>query len=391
MASLVRMVWRMAPDLRALLHAASTPGGQAASRQAASSPAASRQAAPRQAAPSSAASSSVASGFTASASPVSEQTPDGTAIRVVGPNPALDRIEILDRLRIDDVNRSIDVHNHAGGKSLNVARVLRRLGLDVTAYGFLGGWTGDFIRKACVADGIADRHTPIAGDTRISVILAEPRTGASTVVNEPGPVIAADEAATLSETVAADCRPGDLVVLSGSLPRGVPLDFGATLVRVAQDAGARAVVDTSGAALAAAIEARPWMLKPNLAELAHLTGRDLHPDRPAEIVGQMRSLIGKGIGSVVVTLGAAGALYADAHQTLRVRAPRVAAKNPTGAGDIMLAGFVAATSCGAGPAAALRIGVSAAAASVARVEPDIGGAAAVLALLDGATVETHPA
>jgi 1-phosphofructokinase family hexose kinase len=312
-------------------------------------------------------------------------------IRVVGPNPAVDRIEILDRLHVDAVNRSVEVLTRAGGKSLNLARAIRRLGLEVSVYGFLGGWTGAFIRDACAAHGLTDRHTAIAGDTRISLVLAEPTTGASTVVNEPGPLVTAPEAAALLDTLSADYRAGDIAVLSGSLARGLPVDFHAEMVRRGQAVGARVIVDTSGPALAAAVEARPFMVKPNLAEFAHLTGRELRSERPEEVLAEMRALVDAGVETVLVTLGEHGLLYADAERALRVHSPRVTAKNPTGAGDILLAGFVAARAVGADAATALRIGVSAAAASCARIEPDVDGPADALALLPEALVEAADA
>ena len=321
-----------------------------------------------------------------SAGPIAAAT-----IRVVGPNPAVDRIEILDRLDVDAVNRSVDVVTRAGGKSLNVARAIRSLGLGVSVYGFLGGWTGTFIRNECAAHGLTDRHTTIAADTRISLVLVEPATGVSTVINEPGPVVTAPEATALLDALSADCRAGDIAVLSGSLARGLPIGFHAEMVRRVQAAGARVIVDTSGPALAAAVEANPWMVKPNLAEFAHLAGRELRSDRPDEVLAEMRTLVKAGVESVVVTLGAHGLLYADAERALRVHSPRVTAMNPTGSGDILLAGFVAARAAGADVASALRIGVSAAAASCARIEPDIGGPADALALLPQALVETAEA
>jgi 1-phosphofructokinase family hexose kinase len=333
----------------------------------------------------------------AAAWPEPRSVPDGggpfatATIRVVGPNPAVDRIEILDRLHIDAVNRSVEVLTRAGGKSLNLARAIRRLGLDVSVYGFLGGWTGTFIRDACAAHGLTDRHTTIAGDTRISLVLVEPTAGVSTVINEPGPVVTAAEAAALLDGLSADCRAGDIAVLSGSLARGLPIGFHAEMVRRGHAAGARVIVDTSGPALAAAVEARPWMIKPNLAEFAHLTRRDLRANRPEEVLAEMRTLVDAGIETVVVTLGERGLLYADAERALRVHSPRVTAKNPTGSGDILLAGFVAAGAAGADAVTALRIGVSAAAASCARIAPDIDGPADALALLPDALVESAEA
>lgn len=309
------------------------------------------------------------------------------SIRVVGPNPALDRIEVLDELLLHGVNRSAEVISLAGGKSGIVARGIHRLGANVTVYGFLGGHVGAFIRDACRRLGLQDRHVQIQGETRITSVLVDRRSGHSTVVNEPGPTIEPDEAAALLGGLKADCGEGDLVVSTGSLPQGVPDTYHGEIVEVVQGRGGRAILDTSGASLAAAIPYRPWLLKPNLAEFSELLGRTVGPAE-GEVVAAMTELVAStGIAHLVVTLGAEGCLYTDGASVLRVRPPRVEAVNVTGSGDLLLAGTVFALSRGADFGDALRLGTAAAAAAAMRLEPDLEGPDEVHALLERVVVE----
>jgi 1-phosphofructokinase family hexose kinase len=298
------------------------------------------------------------------------------AILVVGPNPAMDRTEQLHDFRPHEVNRAILSSPRAGGKSFIVARALRRLGHQVTAYGFLGGATGRYLRDECVKLGIHDRHTEIADDTRINTILVDDRTRLSTVINEPGPLVSPAEVAALTSAVADDLRPGDLLILSGSLPRGVEDDFYSSLVALGRLRGARTIVDADGASLTKAVAAKPWAVKCNLHEF-----RGIAPDAPADVfddedrsrlVTAMRALVASGVQLVIVTLGAAGLVAVTGTQFFDVEAASVETKNATGSGDTFLAGFASALSASPDLGSALRFGAAAASANAAVLIPDIG-------------------
>ncbi len=174
-------------------------------------------------------------------------------------NPAMDRIEVLGRLVVDGVNRSDEVHAVAGGKGGNVARGIRALGERVAIYGFAGGPAGAFLRAAFGALGIDDRQTPIADETRICTIIVERNVRRSTVLNEPGPIVTPSEAQALLERLASDCRAGDLVVLCGSLPRGVEPTFYRHIIEAVRATRARVIVDARGAVLREALRGgRGW-------------------------------------------------------------------------------------------------------------------------------------
>ncbi|MFP3466587.1 1-phosphofructokinase family hexose kinase [Leifsonia sp. SIMBA_070] len=318
-----------------------------------------------------------------------ESVPAGRAILVVGPNPAMDRTEEIADFRPHEVNRALRSSPRAGGKSFIVARALRRLRTPVSAYGFLGGPTGRYLRDACAALGIRDRHTEIAEETRINTILVDERTRLSTVINEPGPVVSPVEASALTAAIEEDLRPGDLLVLTGSLPPGCGDDLYGELIRLARAREAHVIVDADGDALLGAVAARPWAIKCNLAEF-----RGLRPDIPADVLTEedlaaltagMAAVVDSGIELVIVTLGAAGLIAATSGRVIEMDAPPVETKNATGSGDTLLAGLVSAIAGGGELEAALRLGVAAAAVNASVLIPDIGPDPD----LDGLLAATH--
>jgi 1-phosphofructokinase family hexose kinase len=297
-------------------------------------------------------------------------------IAVVGPNPAMDRTEEIEHFRPHEVNRAAVSSPRAGGKSFIVARALRRLGDDVTLYGFLGGATGSYLRDECTRLGIRDRHTPIEDDTRINTILVDESTHLSTVINEPGPHVTKAEVEGLVASLASGIGRGDLLVLTGSLPRGADDTLYAELVALAAQRGALSIVDAEGDTLARAAAALPWAVKCNLEEF-----RAIAPGAPSHVVSDedrrqlidcMQSVARWGIQLVIVTLGADGLVAVTRRHAYEVAAAAVDTKNATGSGDTFLAGFVSACAAGSSLPRALQHGAAAASANAALLVPDIG-------------------
>ncbi|MGY2085366.1 1-phosphofructokinase family hexose kinase [Blastococcus sp. SYSU DS0539] len=300
------------------------------------------------------------------------ERPTGPTVHVVSPNPAQDRLQVVPRLLIGEVNRATEVVSRPGGKGMIVARGVVRLGGRATVHGFVGGSVGAQISAGCRELGIEDRHVPIDGETRVSTVLVDSATGASTVINEPGPEVRPDEVDALVEGLLDAVRPGDLVVCTGSLPRGAPADLYARCVTALRGRGVLSVVDTSGPGLALAVRSGPDVLKVNEDELradAGLTG----PGEVAELPTLMGRVLDAGVGAVVVTRGAAGLSYRSATEGWDVASPSVPVVNATGSGDMMLAGFVTSLARGDDRASALRTGAAAGAANAARLEPDLSG------------------
>ena len=299
--------------------------------------------------------------------------PEGPTVHVVSPNPAQDRLQVVPRLVVGEVHRATEVVSRPGGKGMIVARGVVRLGGRAALHGFVGGPVGAQISAGCRELGIEDRHVRIAGETRVTTVLVDASSGASTVVNEPGPEVAAGEVESLVEGLLAAVAEGDLVVCTGSLPRGVAPELYARCVRDLRGRGVRTVVDTSGAALALAVRAAPDVLKVNEQELRADSGLAEGDGDPADLDTLLRRVLDAGVGAVVVTRGADGLSYRSATEAWDVTTPAVPVVNATGSGDLMLAGFVTALAHGEDVEAALRTGAAAGAANAARLEPDLSG------------------
>lgn len=296
--------------------------------------------------------------------------PSAAAVRVVGPNPAMDRLQVIDTLRPGSVHRASSVVARAGGKSFIVARTVRRRGVGVTMYGFLGGAPGDLAGEECRALAIEDRHTRIRESTRITPVIVEASTGRSTVINEPGPEISPEEQQRFRSVLLADIRADDLIVCTGSLPRGVDRGLYAWIVREAAARGAVVVVDASGESLARTLDASPWAVKCNRAEFTAV--RALGADAAdADVVAAMLAQVARGTSIVIVTMGSASFLCATGDGVWRVSVPDTAVVNATGSGDTFLGCLVAAVASGAGLADALRDATAGGVVNAGQLEPGL--------------------
>ncbi|RSD16407.1 1-phosphofructokinase family hexose kinase [Amycolatopsis eburnea] len=244
-------------------------------------------------------------------------------IVTVTPNAALDVTYTVDGLVPDAVHRARDVRHRAGGKGVNVARVLHALGADVHAIATAGGPTGSALAAELGAAGLAAELVPIGGETRRTTTVLSAVDGSVTLFNEPGPAVTAMEWALLTERVRR--RDPEVLVCAGSLPPGAPADGYARLIE-----GRKSVLDTSGPALLAGLAGRPAVVKPNAAELREVTGLD-DPARAA------RELMRAGAGAVVVSLGADGLLAVTPAGTWRATPSGPLSGNATGAGDAVVA------------------------------------------------------
>jgi tagatose 6-phosphate kinase len=265
-------------------------------------------------------------------------------ILVVALNPALDITHEVDDVEWAGVNRPSGVHARPGGKGLNVARILRALGADVSLVGIAGGHTGDVLAAELGAAGVQAVFARIAGETRRTFAVVDARRKQTAIFNEPGPVVSGAEFAAFLDYYAGAMSTSAAVVLSGSLPRGLPAATYAELITVAARAGVPALVDTSGDALAAAVPARPAIVKPNAAELLEAVGRRPHslaaraPAEVQEVTDAASELRARGADTVVVTLGAGGMLAVTNDGTWLAESTPVTG-NPTGAGDAVAAGL----------------------------------------------------
>lgn len=249
-------------------------------------------------------------------------------------NPAVDKTCTIDSLQAGQVNRLQSANNVAGGKAVNVAKVLRAFALPVAMVGFLGGMGGKLIEEALEQLGVEDYCTRIGGDTRTNVNILG-ADGKVTELLEPGPEVTGKELLEFQKQFLGCLENCELVVLSGSLPAGVPVDFYGQLIRQCHMAGCKVVLDTSGEALRQGVLAGPDLVKPNQKELEFLAGKKLSGRE--EIEAEARKLLEYGILKVVVSLGSEGLLSVEREQTLFWEAKKVKAVNTVGCGDTVVA------------------------------------------------------
>jgi len=257
-------------------------------------------------------------------------------IVTVTPNPSIDRTIQIDRLDRGRMIRARAATSEAAGKGLNVSLALATEGVDTSAILPLAADSATVYLRL-LADAVPITAVPIKGAARVNVSLVEP-DGTVTKVNEPGPQLGPDDVEAILAAASAVAGSG-WVVGCGSLPPGAPVDFYARLIALGSE-DRRIAVDTSGEALGAAVCAGTALVKPNTAELEELVGRPLATI--GDVIAAARELIERGAHAVLVSLGPDGALLVDARTASHAEASIDDVVNTVGAGDALLAGFLAA-------------------------------------------------
>ncbi|HEX2028984.1 MAG TPA: 1-phosphofructokinase [Nitriliruptorales bacterium] len=264
-------------------------------------------------------------------------------IVTVTPNPSLDRTLAIERLSRGQLLRASSVRVEPGGKGINVARALIANGEAAQAVVPLGGGDGEQLQSLLGELGLTVVAVPIAATVRTNVTLVEP-DGTVTKINAPGPHLHDHEVEDLRKAAVAAIGDASWVAACGSLPPGADDGLYAELVGDVRRAGARVAVDTSGPPLRACVTAAPDLIKPNLQELQDLVGAELATF--GAVVGAADGLRRQGVGAVVVSLGALGAVLIDHHGAVHADTPPVEPVSDVGAGDALLAGFLSAGGAG---------------------------------------------
>ncbi|MEU4558314.1 1-phosphofructokinase family hexose kinase [Actinoplanes sp. NPDC023936] len=273
-------------------------------------------------------------------------------------NPSVDRALDVDALVRGEVLRAADSHIDPGGKGVNVSRALLANGIHSTAVVPAGGAEGEQLVDLLKGEGVDMLAVPITGRTRSNITLAEP-DGTVTKINEAGPTLSDTEFAQVSDAVLAAAGTTDWIVICGSLPPGPTVAAFTDLCERLVKSGVRLAVDSSGPALLAGVAAGAALVKPNREELAEAAGADLVT--LGDVVRACGRLREAGAGAVLASLGAEGAVLVDAAGVITGVSPVSVPRSTVGAGDALLAGFLAA---GAGGEAALVEGLAWGAAAV---------------------------
>lgn len=277
-------------------------------------------------------------------------------------NPSIDKYILVDRLAKDDTLRATDLHQDPGGKGINVSRVVKELGGQTKAFGFVGGCPGYMLRSYMTDREIPFDYIEIEEETRINVIISDVSDGSQTRISVPGPHVGMSDMADFTEKLQRAQPKPSFWVMGGNIPRGLPKDMYRTLITILQQNGIRCVLDADDEALRLGVEAKPFMIKPNEFELARLANKELSGlDDYAQAA---RKLAADGIGVVAVTLGKKGMIVATREKTFHVTSPDVKPKSKVGAGDSTVAGMIYGLEQGRSLEEAARLGVAAGTAAV---------------------------
>lgn len=300
-------------------------------------------------------------------------------------NPALDKTAIVEGLTVNEVNRITSFREDPGGKGINVTKVIAKLGGSSCALALLGGSVGKKIRSMLSEEGIEVWGFEAAGETRTNLKIVDPKLRTNTDINGPGPSASVAILDAMLTALTERLSRSDIVVLSGSLPKGAPVATYGAWTRACWKAGAKVFLDADGAALSHGLDSRPYLAKPNDAELSRLCGHPLESE--GEIAEEAMRLVNEGVGRVVVSMGGAGALFASGSRVLMARSPKVPVGSTVGAGDSVVAALAYAEERGMDLEEAARLAMATGAANVMQSGTQAAERSQVDALLDRVVIE----
>jgi tagatose 6-phosphate kinase len=252
-------------------------------------------------------------------------------------NPAIDiRYRMLD-FQSNKVNRVLTVDRSAGGKGLNVSRVLESLGCNVICMGFLGGKNGEWITEKLGELSIENSFIQIQEETRLCIAISKIQSHEQTEILEPGPTINKLEIGRFLQKYEEVLDKAQYVVASGSIPKGLQTDFYKTLSVRANKKGKSFLLDTSGEALIEGVKGNPFLIKPNKFELCQLL--KLKNPSISRMVSGMKGVCDQGVKHVLLSLDKEGAILVTKNRVLHAKIPSIQAVNTVGSGDSMVAGY----------------------------------------------------
>lgn len=264
-------------------------------------------------------------------------------ILTVTMNPSIDMSYPIDHLKIDDVNRVMDVDKTAGGKGLNVARVIALMKRPVMATGMIGGHFGEYIKDQLTKDHIEHNFFQINQESRNSIAILHDG-GDQTELLESGPTIFKSDAARFKTFFEQLIQQYTVVTMSGSLPQGLEVNFYSDLIKLANKHQCKVILDTSGQSLINALHSavKPVLIKPNEEEVQALIQQQIDLTDNQAVKKALQEPIFEDVSWIVISLGAKGAFVKHDNKYYRVQIPKITVKNPVGSGDSTLAGLAMA-------------------------------------------------
>ena len=278
-------------------------------------------------------------------------------------NPAMDKTVEIPSLTIDAVNRIASMRTDPGGKGINVSKVIGKLGAKSIATGILGGDTGRAILSALEEMKLETCFHFVEGETRTNMKIIDPVNHTNTDINEPGVTVSEEILNGLLKELLEKIEAGDIVVISGSMPKGSPRDTYYVWTKACREKGAKVILDADGDLLKAGLKASPYLIKPNHHELSALVGRTL--STPEELAETARKVMAEyGIEKVVVSMGGDGALYVTGEETIYAEGLKVPVGSTVGAGDSVVAALAVAEESGMSLEETVRLSTATGAANI---------------------------
>lgn len=285
-------------------------------------------------------------------------------IKTVTLNPAVDKTVEINGFKVGEVNRISSIRLDAGGKGINVAKTIKTLGGSSIATGFLAGRNGDYIKDCLNQMQVFHDFIFVKGETRANLKVVDRCCKINTDINEPGLIeVTVEDLSRLEHKIFSDMNKGDILVLSGSVPSDVPVNIYRKWTERANESGVRVLLDADREHLEEGIKAKPYLVKPNIAELEILLNRKLKDMN--EIVSAGRSLLDMGINTVAISLGASGAVFLHGEHAIYAKGLKVEVKSTVGAGDAMVAALAFAIDRGDSFEKTVALSVAAGTAAVA--------------------------
>jgi 1-phosphofructokinase family hexose kinase len=259
-------------------------------------------------------------------------------------NPSVDRSVFIEGLKVHDTNRVVRTETDAGGKGINLSRIVREMGAETRAAAFLGGGPGAFVESVLKTEGVPLSAIWVSSETRLNVSVEDGSGMPPTTFNERGPEISAVNLKAMLALCSELAPRARWACLGGSIPPGVPVSIYADLTEMFQSAGCLVVVDADGEAMKLALEAKPDLVKPNQDEAARLVGSPIDSlDQALDVAAQLGQL---GVSYAMVSMGATGAVLVTENDRWIGHAPQMAARSTIGSGDSLIGGFLASLTLG---------------------------------------------
>lgn len=284
-------------------------------------------------------------------------------------NPAVDETIYIEKLLPYKVNKVSKLRLDPGGKGINVSKMVNRLGEKTLALGFCGGENGNYIRNALKERGIPEALTITEVATRKNTKIVEIKSGLTTDMNVQGQAVGKNALSRFMRTYDAYLGEGRIVVLSGSIPEGIPNTIYRELCEIAQNKGCKVILDASDSALREGIKGEPFLVKPNIHELEELVGKRLETEEA--IISESRKLLTGKTKHLIVSLGEKGALWITKDRVIRQSVPVVKVKSTVGAGDSMVAGIAVGLESGLLDTEGFKLGVACSIAAITVEGTDI--------------------